>query len=93
MNLCLWRIVSLFLLTLIAVPAAAEGDLLIRDVTLVSPERDDPIHNVDVLVQDGYIQEVAKHIKSKIGTRILEASGLYLTPGLIDSHIPTTPPV
>ncbi len=89
MNLCLWRVVSLFLLTLIAVPAAAEGDLLIRNVTLVSPERDELVHNVDVLVQDGYIQEVAKHIKSKIGIKILEASGLYLTPGLIDSHMHT----
>jgi len=79
--------IILFLLVLCPAIAAAKGDLLIRNVTLVSPERDEPIHNIDVLIRSGYIQEIGRQIENKAGVKVLEASGLYLTPGLIDSHV------
>ena len=74
-------------LVLIAVPVAASDDLLIRNVILVSPERDQLVHDIDVLVHDGYIREISENIESEPGFKVLDASGLYLTPGLIDSHI------
>ena len=78
---------SVLFLVLIAAPVAASDDLLIRNVILVSPERDEPVHNIDILIKDGYIKEIAENIESKTEIRVLEASGLYLTPGLIDSHV------
>lgn len=78
---------SVLYLALIAAPVAASDELLIRNVILVSPERDEPVHNIDILVKDGYIKEIAKNIESKTGIKVLEAGGLYLTPGLIDSHV------
>ena len=80
-------IVITLLLVLFVSPVAAKEDLLIRNAILVSPERDKPIHNLDVLVQDGYIQQIAEHIENKTGVNVLDAHGLYLTPGLIDSHV------
>jgi hypothetical protein len=78
---------GVLLLVLVAVPVAASDDLLISNVILISPERDEPIQNIDVLVHDGYITRIAENIESESGVRVLEASGLYLTPGLIDSHV------
>ena len=50
------------------VPAVANDDLLIRNAILLSPERDEPVYNMDVLVQDGYIQEIAEQIENSAGT-------------------------
>jgi len=69
------------------VPAVANDDLLIRNAILLSPERDEPVYNMDVLVQDGYIQEIAEQIENSAGVEVLDASGRYLMPGLIDSHV------
>ena len=70
------RLVLLYLgwgvlfLVLIAAPVAASDDLLIRNVILVSPERDELVHNIDVLVHDGYIREIAENIEqASAGTR------------------------
>ncbi len=84
---CISGFTFLLLLALFPVSAAAQDDLLIRNVILLSPERDKPVRNLDVLVQGGYIREIAENIENKIGVKVLEADGLYLTPGLIDSHV------
>ena len=74
-------------LALSSASVSAAQDLLIRNVELVSPERAQTSHKMDVLIQDGYVQKTGRGLKAKVGTRILEADGLYLTPGLIDSHV------
>ena len=72
--------------------AAAFGDLLIVHVSVVSPERSAVLRNVDVTVHDGRIAAVAAGLQSgaapaSSGIRTLDGSGLYLIPGLIDSHV------
>lgn len=50
----------------------------------------DPKNNIDALmdiaVNDGKIVEVAKNIDPKLGTQVVDAKGLFVTPGLIDIH-------
>ncbi len=41
---------------------------------------------MDVAVKDGKIAKVAKKIDSKNASQIVDAKGLYVTPGLIDIH-------
>lgn len=41
---------------------------------------------MDVAIKDGKIAEVAQKIESNQGKQIIEASGMYVTPGLIDIH-------
>lgn len=51
----------------------------------------DPKNNIDevmdVAVKDGKIAVVAKSIDEKEGVQVVNARGLYVTPGLIDIHV------
>lgn len=51
----------------------------------------DPTNNVDairdILIQDGYIVEVAQEIDSQPNYLVIDATGLIATPGLIDFHL------
>ena len=51
----------------------------------------DPKNNIDevmdIAVKDGKIALIAKNIDAKDGIQVVDASGLYVTPGLIDIHV------
>ena len=51
----------------------------------------DPKNNIDaimdVAINDGRIAMVAKNINATEGKKIINAKGLYVTPGLIDMHV------
>jgi imidazolonepropionase-like amidohydrolase len=66
--------------------AARAPDLRIAHVTIVSPERAGPLRDVDVVVHDGRIASIAKSGAAS-SIRTIDGRGLYLTPGLIDSHV------
>jgi dihydroorotase len=83
------RAVFLALLTLtIFSPALAQAryDLLIRGGHVIDPKNniDGPS---DVAIKDGAIAAVAKTIEPALATRVVDAKGLYVTPGLIDMHV------
>lgn len=73
---------------LLAVPwTGFAEDLLIRDVTVVSPDRETPLTAAHVLVRDGRIAAVSTIPLEVVGARIIEGRGRFLIPGLIDSHV------
>jgi len=51
----------------------------------------DPSQNIDgvmdVLVEDGVIKEVGAGLTAPAGAEVLDATGKYVTPGLIDMHV------
>jgi dihydroorotase len=51
----------------------------------------DPKNNIDevmdIAVKDGKIALISKNIEEKDGIQVVNASGLYVTPGLIDIHV------
>ncbi|NLN31716.1 MAG: amidohydrolase/deacetylase family metallohydrolase, partial [Bacteroidales bacterium] len=51
----------------------------------------DPKNNInavmDVAVKDGKIALLAKNIDAKEGRQVVDAKGMYVTPGLIDMHV------
>lgn len=61
----------------------------ITDVTIISPENLDNISTGSVLVEDGRIVRVDRGPASKkpAGATVVSGKGLFLTPGLIDSHV------
>jgi imidazolonepropionase-like amidohydrolase len=82
---------QLWLVFVTAMPGALwAGDLQITHVTIVSPERSDPLRNATVRVHDGRIVAISKSgdagARSK-GTVAVNGAGLFLVPGLIDSHV------
>jgi len=51
----------------------------------------DPLHGVDgvrdVLVQDGRVSAVGAFLEAPAGAEIVDASGLWVVPGLVDLHV------
>ena len=73
-----------------ATPARPAGGLWIRDVTLVSPERDAPLPHAHVLLQGGRIAWVGSappgHDVAASATAV-DGAGRYPVPGLMDGHV------
>lgn len=81
-NLCL---LSTALLMLGNVTFSQEIDILIKGGHLIDPKNE--INSpMDVAIKDGKIFEVAKSIQSNRAKQVIDAKGLYVTPGLIDIH-------
>src|SRR3984885_5208642 len=75
-----------------ALPGALlAADLQIEHVTIVSPERGTPMRDALVRVHDGRIVDVRRASgvtpRSRRDANVIDGSGLFLTPGLIDSHV------
>src|SRR4051812_26907573 len=85
---------ALLIAVLATASPAMAADLLIENVTVVTPDRTQPLANQSVLIHNDRIAQIsAKAIKPPAGTARLNGSGKFLTPGLMDSHVHlTTPP-
>lgn len=83
------RAISLMALCVLAMPALAVEDLRIEHVTVVSPERSEPLADATVAIHAGRIAAITagKHPGHSKATATIDGSGLFLTPGLIDSHV------
>jgi len=62
-------------------------DLAILNVSVVSPERENPLKNVDVLIDDGRIVSIGAARHRTHAAAEIDGSGRFLAPGLIDSHV------
>ncbi|MEN8229500.1 MAG: amidohydrolase/deacetylase family metallohydrolase [Bacteroidota bacterium] len=65
--------------------AAQEYDLLIKNAHLIDPKNSID-QKMDVAVSDGVIAEVSPRIAAEKAKRMVDATGLYIVPGLIDIH-------
>lgn len=61
--------------------------LLIQNVNIFNGRDSLLIKNVDVLIENGIIKQIAKNIEASSHSEIIEAKGKTLMPGLIDSHV------
>lgn len=62
-----------------------EIDLLIKGGHLIDPKNN--INEVmDIAIEDGKVYQVAKTISAEKAFKVIDASGLYVVPGLIDIH-------
>ena len=79
-------IVLLFLLFSLFGLQAQKLDVLLKGGHLIDPKNniDKPM---DVGIADGKITEVAENIPKESADKIIDVSGLYVTPGLIDMHV------
>ena len=63
-----------------------QEDVLFRNATVWTNEKEGKLLNTDVLVQKGKIVKVGKNITAPASARIIDATGMHLTPGIIDEH-------
>ena len=68
----------------VANAAGAPSDVVIRDVTVVSPERSAPLEHAYVRIANGRIDDVGT--QKLRGAREIDGRGKFLIPGLIDTH-------
>jgi imidazolonepropionase-like amidohydrolase len=65
--------------------APASGATLIRDATVLTGTGE-RIDGGDVLLEDGRIKAVGPALAAPAGAQVIDASGRWVTPGLIDVH-------
>lgn len=76
---------SCLIVMLFSFPILAKNDLLIENVTIISPNKFTPQQYMNVLIIDGRITQITTN---KITTQVkkINAEGKFLTPGIMDSH-------
>jgi dihydroorotase len=76
---------NLFLLLAPFLSSAQTYSILIKGGHVIDPKNN--INEImDVGILDGKIKKVAKNIASQDGRQVVDAKGMYVTPGLIDIH-------
>lgn len=79
-RLCVYGITFLFLAGWVSAQ-----NLLVKNGTILTVTQG-TITNGDVLVLDGIIQKIGQNIQAPDHVRIIDATGKYVIPGIIDSH-------
>lgn len=62
--------------------------LLIKNATLYTMENDTPPFLGDILLREGKITAIGQDLSAE-GAEVMDASGMVVTPGLIDAHVHT----
>jgi dihydroorotase len=76
---------TVFILLTGLAKAQMKYDILIRDGHLIDPKNN--INGImDIAVKDGKVALVAHNINATQARQIVDAKGMYVTPGLIDLH-------
>jgi imidazolonepropionase-like amidohydrolase len=63
-----------------------QEDILFKNATVWTSEQEGKLLNTDILVQHGKISKIGKNLTAPDGVRIIDATGMHLTPGIIDEH-------
>ncbi|UCE41484.1 MAG: amidohydrolase family protein [Candidatus Aminicenantes bacterium] len=77
-----------FVVAMIAVLVLAQTDgdkYLIKNATII-PVEGEPLENADLLIEGGKISAMANEIPAPDGTKIIDASSMFVYPGFIDGH-------
>jgi imidazolonepropionase-like amidohydrolase len=61
-------------------------DVLFKNATVWTCEKEGKLLNTDVLVLNGKISAIGRNIAVPAGVRVIDATGKHLTPGIIDEH-------
>jgi imidazolonepropionase-like amidohydrolase len=66
-------------------PADADSVILIQNATILTVSHG-IIQNGSILIKDGKVAEVGSSIKAPTGARVIDATGQFVMPGIIDCH-------
>ena len=62
-----------------------KGSVLIKNGTVITITQGIK-ENTDVYIKDGVIRKIGQGLSAPKGTKVIDATGLYVTPGIIDAH-------
>ena len=64
---------------------AQTGDILIKNGTLITITKG-VLENTDILIRNGKITDIKSNIPEPNGIKVIDATGMYIMPGIIDAH-------
>ncbi|HYJ90124.1 MAG TPA: amidohydrolase [Pyrinomonadaceae bacterium] len=80
---------TLFLLFVWSLPlpalAQTKNAVLIKNGTVMTAIRG-TLENTDILIENGKIARIGKGLNAPAGAKVIDATGKYVTPGIIDCH-------
>jgi imidazolonepropionase-like amidohydrolase len=76
---------NLLLAAVASVACAQNGNLLVKGGTVITITKG-TLENTDVLVKDGKITQIGKNIAAPAGYTVVDATGQFVMPGIIDAH-------
>src|SRR5436853_3086335 len=77
--------ISISLLCSVWVSGQDKGSILIKNGTVLTVTKG-TLTETDVLVKDGKISQIGKGIVAPSGVKTIDATGLFVMPGIIDAH-------
>ena len=63
----------------------ANRELLIKNATVMTAVRG-TLENTDILVRNGKIAKIGKNLSAGAGAEVIDATGKFVTPGIVDCH-------
>lgn len=68
-----------------AMAQVERGSMLIKNGTVLTVTKG-TLEGTDILVKDGKITQIGKNLVAPAGTKVIDATGLHVMPGIIDAH-------
>jgi imidazolonepropionase-like amidohydrolase len=65
--------------------AQSKAEMLIRNATVLTAIKGN-LENTDILIQNGKIARIGKNLKASANAQIIDATGKFVSPGIIDAH-------
>lgn len=81
----LFYTILLTIATLNAIGQVERGSVLIKGGTLLTVTKG-TLEGTDLLIKDGRITQIGKNIPAPQGVKVIDATGMYVMPGIIDAH-------
>ncbi len=78
-------IISISLISPTLLLAQSKTEVLIRNATVLTAAKG-TLENTDILIQNGKIAKIGKNLKAGANAQIIDASGKFVSPGIIDCH-------
>lgn len=64
----------------------ARQNLHIKNATVWTADQQGILENTDILVRNGNFERIGRNLRTPAGYQEIDASGMHVTPGLIDEH-------
>lgn len=77
--------VSISLISPTLLAAQSKTEILIRNATILTAAKG-TLENSDILIQNGKIARIGKNLNAPANAQIIDASGKFVSPGIIDCH-------
>jgi len=77
--------IVLFAVTSVSLIAQPKGDMLIKNATVITITGDN-LENTDIWIRDGIIREIGGNLSATEHAEVIDATGKYVLPGIIDAH-------